>query len=122
MALILIVDDELSLTDFLEHALLDVGFEVMKAGDGVRALHIASVHHPDVVVTDFMMPMKTGLELTAEMRADPALRDIPAILTTGAQGAEVRGRADLFDAVFDKPYNLDSVVDVVRNLCEQNSQ
>lgn len=122
MALVLIVDDELSLADLLEDALLDGGFEVMKAGDEVRALHIATVHHPDVLVTDFMMPMKTGLELTEAMLKDPALCDIPAILTTGAQGSAARGRADLFDAVFDKPYNLERMVDVVRDLCEHDDQ
>lgn len=119
MPLILVVDDELALADLLEDTLLDAGFEVMKAGDGLRGLRIASVHRPDIVVTDFMMPIKTGLELVQDMRRDPTLRDIPMILTTGAQGALAANRTDLFQAIVNKPYGLEAMLDTIRHSCDR---
>ncbi|WP_068090067.1 response regulator [Novosphingobium rosa] len=120
MTLILVVDDELALADLLEDALLDEGFEVLKAGDGLRGLRIAEVHKPDVVVTDFMMPVKTGLELAEDLRSDPELRAIPVILMTGAQGGVAGKRTDLFRAVLNKPYKLEAMVDTIMHSCEQD--
>lgn len=120
MALILIVDDELTLADLLEDILLEAGFAVIKAGDGQKGLGAVATHRPDVVVTDFMMPGKTGLELAEAMRADPALRHIPVILTTGAQGADARCRPDLFQAILEKPYSLQTMLDTVARLSARN--
>lgn len=66
-----------------------------------------------MVITDFMMPLMTGLELAQAIRADPALKSIPIILTSGAQGSIGRAQPRMFDAVLDKPYNETKLIETV---------
>lgn len=80
------------------------------ASDGAAALDMALALAPELVITDFMMPGLTGLELAAAIRSDERLAMTPIILVSGAQGDLARQRGDLFQAVFDKPYKPDKLV------------
>lgn len=62
------------------------------------------------------MPLMTGLELAQAMRADGELSHIPVILVSGAQGSIGRAHPDVFDAVFDKPYNEKKLLETVSRL------
>ncbi|WP_343611695.1 response regulator [Novosphingobium sp.] len=114
---ILVVDDEWLLATWLAEALEDVGYLVQTASDGQEALAHVSTFRPDLVITDFMMPRLTGLELATALRALPDLGNTPIILVSGAQGAIGRGRPDLFEAVFEKPYEIDALLVEVSRLC-----
>jgi len=82
MKSILLADDEESLR-ILVHATLDYPeFRIVEASDGEEALEMARRHRPDLMVLDWMMPGKTGVEVTAELRRDSATRDTPIILLT----------------------------------------
>ena len=59
------------------------GWEVLWAPDGAAALMLAQQAKPDVLITDFDMPNMDGLALCLAFRADPALADVPIILTSG---------------------------------------
>lgn len=63
-----------------------------------------------------MMPVMTGLELAEAIRADPHLRTTKIFLVSGAQGFIGRERTDLFDAVLDKPYNVDRLIERVDSI------
>lgn len=104
MPLIVIAEDEFLIADVLAMMLEDAGYEVAAAPHGKAALALVRQRRPDLVITDFMMPLMTGLELAEQMRGDEALRNIPIILVSGAQGSIGRARSDVFDAVLDKPY------------------
>ncbi len=65
---VLVVDDEASLRGFLRALLEQLGFEVQDASDGRTALAIAEQWHPDLVVSDWLMPGMDGLELTRTLR------------------------------------------------------
>lgn len=65
---VLVVDDEGSLRGFLRALLEQLGFEVMDAADGSAALKLAEEWHPDLVVSDWLMPGTDGLELTRRLR------------------------------------------------------
>jgi len=114
MALILVVDDEYLLANLLADLLEDEGHEVMRAGQGRIALQMIRERKPVLVITDFMMPLMTGLELAQALRADVDLADLPIILVSGAQGNVGRQNDDLFVAIFDKPYDHRKMVDTVR--------
>ncbi len=65
------------------------------AGDGVEALqflrregHFANAPRPDVILLDINMPRKNGLEVLAELKADPELRAIPVVVLTTSQADE----------------------------------
>ncbi|WP_068086130.1 response regulator [Novosphingobium rosa] len=114
---ILVVDDEWLLATWLAEALEDVGYLVQTASDGQEALDHVSSFRPDLVITDFMMPRLTGLELATAVRALSELGKTPIILVSGAQGAIGRERPDLFQAVLEKPYEIGALLDQVSLLC-----
>ena len=104
MAIIVIAEDEFLLADMLTSILEDAGHEVRSAAHGAGALKLVRTHRPDLVITDFMMPLMTGLELAEAIRADEVLAHIPILLVSGAQGDIGRSRPEVFNAVLDKPY------------------
>lgn len=116
MLKIVIAEDEFLVADMLVLTLEEAGYEIRSAPHGLAALDLIRVERPDLLITDFMMPLMTGLELAEALKADPATQTIPIILVSGAQGSIGRGRADLFDRVLDKPYSLTEIVDVAAEL------
>ena len=119
MALIAVVDDEFLLADLLAGLLVGEGHEVMTAPHGRAALQMIRERKPALVITDFMMPLMTGLELAQALRADADLEDIPVILVSGAQGTIARdSHEDLFAAIFDKPYDRKAMLKAVASLLD----
>lgn len=113
---IVLAEDEFLIADMLVLTLEEEGHEVFDAPNGAAALRLIREHHPDLVVTDFMMPLMTGLELAEAIRADTAIPRIPIVLVSGAQGAIARERTDLFDVVLDKPYAIERLLAAIRDL------
>jgi CheY-like chemotaxis protein len=121
MALIAVVDDEFLLADLLAGLLVGEGHEVMTAPHGRAALQLIRERKPALVITDFMMPLMTGLELAQAIQADAELADIPVILVSGAQGTVAREEhADLFAAIFDKPYDRRKMLKAVADILESS--
>lgn len=79
---ILLVDDDLSVLDFLSYNLRKKGFEVQTATNGVEALEISTSFLPDIIVLDWMMPEMDGLQACQKFRANPIFdQSIIAFLT-----------------------------------------
>lgn len=116
MPLIVIAEDEFLIADVLAIMLEDAGYEVASASHGKAALALVREKRPSLVITDFMMPLMTGLELAQAMRGDGELSHIPIILTSGAQGSIGRNNPDVFDVVLDKPYNETKLIAAVKAL------
>lgn len=79
---ILIIDDDPDILDVLELTLSDK-FEVVQAHHGGEGLDLARKTNPDIVITDYMMPVMAGPEFCKEMRKDVLLSHIPIIMLTG---------------------------------------
>jgi len=107
---VVVAEDEFLIADMLVVTLEDAGHKVRSAANGAAALELIRIEPPDLVITDFMMPLMTGLELAEAIRGDAGLRHLPIILVSGAQGAIARERSDLFDHVIDKPYALSQIL------------
>jgi CheY-like chemotaxis protein len=116
MALILVADDEILLAEILAVMLTDDGHEVVTAPHGRAALQMIRDRKPALVITDFMMPLMTGLELAQALQADAELADLPVILLTGAQGDIARRHHELFKAVIDKPYKSAALLALVKTI------
>lgn len=119
---IVVAEDEFLIADLLVVSLEEAGHEVHDAGHGAAALDLVRDLVPDLVITDFMMPLMTGLELAEAMKADSELRRIPIILVSGAQGSIARSRDDLFARVFDKPYPMERLLCAVAELGDDRQQ
>ena len=62
--------------------LRNAGFEVITAVDGEEALELCRLEPPDLLITDYQMPLLTGMELCKRLRGDPRTRPHPAIMLT----------------------------------------
>ncbi|MDE8654695.1 response regulator [Novosphingobium album (ex Liu et al. 2023)] len=116
MAFILVVDDEFLLAMMLADILEDEGYKVETAPNGQVALDRIKEEQPTLIITDFMMPIMTGLELAEAVRSDESISDMPIILVSGARGGIARERPEYFQAVFDKPYKNEALLAAVERL------
>jgi CheY-like chemotaxis protein len=112
--LILVVDDEFDALSAYTMLFEYHGFRVRTAINGEQALAVAARERPDIVVSDFMMPVLDGAALCLAWRADPALRDIPFIL---ASAGIPRKDADLpYDTFFKKPVRFEVLLAEINHL------
>ncbi|MBB3256686.1 PAS domain S-box-containing protein [Paraburkholderia bannensis] len=88
-ARVLLVDDNADMRAYVG-TLLASAYQVDLAADGVQALDVARRERPDLIVSDVMMPRLDGFGLLAEVRGDPALRNVPVILLSARAGEEAR--------------------------------
>ena len=81
---VLIVDDAPDIVSLLMQALRAEGLRLLSAGDGDSALRIARAERPDLILLDWILPGRDGLDVCRTLRADPdpKLRDVPIVLIT----------------------------------------
>jgi DNA-binding response OmpR family regulator len=79
---VLLVDDDESLLDLMEHVIKKEGFRTDRATDGNEALRKASALNPDLMILDFMLPGMGGYEVLRELQAS-GKGSIPIIVITG---------------------------------------
>src|SRR5690606_2635207 len=91
--LILIVEAEADLVTLIAYNLERAGFRTVAARDGDEALLLAAEQRPDLVVLDWMLPLRSGLDICRQLRRAPATRDVPIIMLTarGEEADRVRG-------------------------------
>jgi len=119
---ILVVDDDLgtrlSISDYLELS----GYSVIMANDGQEALAMVDEYHPDLIVTDIVMPRMNGYELVRRVRQQPAFRLLPIILLTARIKTQERilGYQSGCDLYLPKPFELEELAAAIRNLLERS--
>jgi DNA-binding response OmpR family regulator len=117
---VLVVDDDPVILKLLEVNFEMEGFTVLVARDGQEGIDVARADQPDLIVSDIMMPKKSGLELVIELKGDSSTREIPIILLSAkAQNADVRSGMDAgADDYVTKPFEPLDLVDRVNRLLE----
>jgi DNA-binding response OmpR family regulator len=120
---VLVVDDDPVILKLLEVNFEMEGFTVLLARDGQEGIDVARSDRPDVIVSDIMMPRKSGLELVTELKSDPSTNDIPIILLSAkAQNADVRSGMEAgADDYITKPFEPLDLVDRVNGLLASNA-
>lgn len=100
---ILVIDDEEPIRLLIQDLLHLEGYTVLLAWNGQLGLVCAQECHPDLILTDLMMPIMDGYELCRRLHADPHTAQIPVIAMSAAYPKRY---ADLFNAVIGKPFEL----------------
>jgi len=119
---ILVVDDDpgtrLSIGDYLELS----GYTVVMAENGDKALTMVEQYQPHLIVTDITMPRMDGYELVRQVRRQPAFRLLPVIFLTARTNTNerIRGYQLGCDLYLPKPFDLDELGAVIRNLLERS--
>ncbi|HJS91967.1 MAG TPA: response regulator [Steroidobacteraceae bacterium] len=119
MRTVLVVDDEFGTVEVLVAALEDAGYRVLTAANGRRALESLEKSKPDLVISDFMMPLMDGAALVTAMRANSAFRDIPVIMMSSAPEAALRKRVDGYAAFLRKPFGMPVLLEIVGTVFER---
>jgi two-component system cell cycle response regulator len=105
---ILVVEDQDSIRRMIEALVQARGYKVTAASSGVKALDMASVEPPDLVLLDLMMPGQfDGFEVCRRLRAEAATRSIPIIVITAMDDDAARRRATEAgaNAFYTKPFS-----------------
>jgi diguanylate cyclase (GGDEF)-like protein/PAS domain S-box-containing protein len=85
---ILIVEDNADDRRLLRHTLEHHGCTVIEARDGEEGLDLANRHHPDIIVSDALMPRMDGFQLLRALKADPYLKSIPFLFYSATYTSE----------------------------------
>ena len=118
---VLVVDDELNLTELLSMALRYEGWDVRTASTGMAAVRAAREFGPDAVALDMMLPDFDGLEVLRRMRAHHP--NIPVLFLTAKDAVEdrVAGLTAGGDDYVTKPFSLEEVVARLRALMRRTA-
>lgn len=107
--LILVVDDEVDITEIYAIYFALHGFEVITADNAVQALQLVATRVPNLIISDCMMPYMDGVEFSKKVRADPATMHIPIILMSGAPELHDLG-SPTYEVFLRKPVLLDRLM------------
>jgi CheY-like chemotaxis protein len=115
---ILIVEDDKDLRDLLRIVLTEEGFAVDTCPNGKVALDRLEVWKkenalPAMVILDLNMPVVDGWKVAAHIEEDPALRDIPVIVTSATRDQGEAAKALHADAYLVKPFTTDEILGIV---------
>jgi len=118
-SLILVVDDSITTRTMEKNLLEAAGYHVRVAVDGIEAWTLLKTEAFDLVVSDVDMPRMDGLDLTARIRADQKMADVPVVLVTALEsredkerGIEVGANAYLVKSSFDQT----NLLEIIRRL------
>ena len=114
MKRVLVIEDDPDTCACLALALALEGYAVSQAQDGREGLREAAEHRPDLILLDLMMPKMNGWQFRTAQKEDPALADIPVIITSAVA---VEQWDDLEDVAgrFPKPFDIMALLEVIRH-------
>ncbi len=113
---ILLAEDSITSRMFIKNVLEGAGYHIKTTVDGKEALTALKESNYDLLVSDIEMPRMNGFELTAAIRSDKLLRDLPVVLVTGLEkredkekGIEVGANAYIIKSTFEQSNLLDVI-------------
>jgi DNA-binding response OmpR family regulator len=99
---VLVVDDEADVRTFLSAALIDAGFKVVTASDGIEALDLVKASPPDLISLDLVMPKRSGVKFHRDLIKNKEWSKIPILIVTGHARDDL-GRTDLKELTMQGP-------------------
>jgi len=112
---ILVIDDEEEICDLMQGWLSYLQYDVITATDGDDGLWKAKTEKPDLIITDALMPGKTGYELVDALHGlSDRMRTIPIVMMSGRQS--MRDSTGRVAAFMDKPFDPREMLGIIRKL------
>ena len=120
---LLVVEDNIELL-MLMNQLLSTKYHVETATNGKEAMEIIQKEELDIIISDVMMPVMDGLELTKNIKADPNFQHLPVILLTAKTQEEDRAEALQIgaDSYVTKPFKLSDLELRINNIVENRQR
>ena len=112
---ILIVEDSNDCRDLLATFIKHSGYDAIEADSGREAIGKAFEMHPDLILMDLYLPDIIGDKIIARLKANPATRDIPVIITTALLERTTRNHAQHAGAaeILEKPFSITTMREVL---------
>lgn len=121
MKKILVIDDDMIIINILDFLLKKEGFETHIANNGIEGIEKISQINPDLIITDIMMPYKSGLEITLFAKTNYPTTPILMVSTLGKEDQTVSEVFNLgVDEFLAKPFDPIQLVTKVKQLLELN--
>lgn len=114
---ILVIEDEATLQKALNDVLLQEGFEVLSANDGMIGLETAKKENPDLILLDIILPKMDGFEVLAKLKADDENTPV-VILTNLSDVNDVQKALDLGATTYlvKADYHLNEVIQKIKEI------
>ncbi|MBD3344734.1 MAG: response regulator [Chitinivibrionales bacterium] len=114
---VLVVDDEETIREYIRLVLENEGYTVIEAQDGLQALNFFKTFHIDMMITDLIMPEKEGIETIVSLRAE--YPEVKIIAVSGAASSDIylqsAGKLGA-DAIIQKPFDRKKLLHTVEDL------
>lgn len=120
---VLVVDDEIHIVHVVAIKLRNNGYYVITAENGQDAYNKALAQTPDLIITDYQMPVMTGIEMIEKLRSTEGLCDIPVIMLTARNFAieeDVRSKLKISHCL-SKPFSPKDLLRSVEDVIYENS-
>ena len=122
MKKVLVVDDEIHIVHVVAIKLKNNGYDVRTAENGQVALDLVNEDKPDIIITDYQMPVLTGAEMVSIIRGNEETKDIPVIMLTARNFAFDQEQKDQLkiSEFLSKPFSPKALLKIVDDiLCPQ---
>jgi two-component system cell cycle response regulator DivK len=115
---VLIVEDNEDARYFMRLELEELGYLVVEAEDGEKAVEIAERERPDIILMDLTLPLMDGIAATEKIRATDGLDAVPVIAVTAHQETDFRegAKAAGFAAYVTKPIDIKWLNELIQGL------
>lgn len=114
---VLVVDDKAYNRLLLKDILEPLGFDVQTAENGIQAVQLALSLHPDLIIMDLVMPVKTGIEATMEIRQHPEFQKTVILAMSASPFDQNKEQSQVVgcDAFLSKPINIEDLFDFIES-------
>jgi DNA-binding response OmpR family regulator len=113
---ILVIDDEVDITDVIKSFLTQAGYEVLCENSSVIGIEKARGFRPDLIILDIMMPVMDGYEVCSNLKKDFMLSHVPILFLTGKDVNEDGGQSFKAggDLLIKKPFSCERLLQMVK--------
>jgi len=118
MPKILIVDDDVSITELMKALVKMDGHQPTTVNDSTKAIEVANSVNPDLITLDLMMPGLTGFELCDLLHNDPKFANVPIVIVSARDDRESKEKAIEMGAkdYITKPFGVDELMGKIKAL------
>ena len=117
MKKILVVEDELSIANFITEVIRILGYEAKILTNGRKVLTTAKEWKPDLITLDIMMPSPDGVEVLSQLKSDPETQGIPVfIISVAAKDPAIAPKISQAQMIYQKPLDPKEFMEGVRKV------
>jgi two-component system, sensor histidine kinase ChiS len=111
---VLIVDDDAAILEMIAELLSYEGYMVVTCSEGRQAVAFARITPPALILLDLMMPEMSGWQVISTLRSSPQTKTIPVVLLSARRDLADAARELKVAAYLEKPFDLEELLDLVR--------